>query len=85
LESGRRQPLRRKKMTFAEAGAKKLVFGKHTGRTIDDVAKTNEGLTYLDWLRGVVKAQWLRDALDTYMDDESIARELEAAMRKGRS
>jgi uncharacterized protein (DUF3820 family) len=58
-----------------------IPFGKHKGRTIDDIAGDNDGLRYLDWLRG---QDWLfrdiREALDGYLDDPAIARELDDAL-----
>jgi uncharacterized protein (DUF3820 family) len=65
-------------MTFDEAKVWCMPFGKYAGRTLDQIAETDEGLSYLDWLRD---QGWLRqgakDALDAYLDDPAIAKELE--------
>jgi len=45
------------------------------------VAETDDGLRYLDWLRGGLKpGGWrgkVKAALDAYCEDPSIAREIE--------
>ena len=65
-------------MTFKEAAAFALPFGKHTGERIDDVARTDSGLKYLDWLRNTVEpGNALLVALGTYLEDPAIRRELE--------
>lgn len=72
------------KVPFAEAKNKAITFGKHSGKTIDKLAQTDEGLRYLDWLYGEMsgsvqhgaKAHFF-DALKTYMEDPSIKKELE--------
>ena len=69
-------------MTFTEAAAFVMPFGQHKGRTLDDIASDDEGLSYLGWLRGVREEEeqdWPVDlALATYLDDPAIAKELEA-------
>jgi hypothetical protein len=65
-------------MTFDDAKATTLRFGKHAGRTLDEIASDDEGLKYLDWL---VSQPWLqkpmKEALEVYLDDPGIARDLE--------
>ena len=34
-----------------------LKFGKFKGRSIEDVAKTDEGIGYLEWLKGETKIE----------------------------
>lgn len=54
-----------------------FVFGKQYGsKTIDDIAKSNKGLLWLDRLRGRARSPWLRKALAEYLDDPAIARDL---------
>lgn len=54
-----------------------LPFGKHKGRTLDQVAETDKGLLYLDWLNGLENTSGdLKLALETYLADPAIAREL---------
>lgn len=75
------------KMPFAEAANFVLNFGKFKHlpkeqRTLDKLASTDSGLRYLDWLRGSLHERCLdwqvytRDALDAYLSDPAIAREL---------
>lgn len=64
-------------MTFAEAGNAILPFGKHQGESVDEAARTDDGLRYLDWLSGQNLYGKIREALDAYLSDPSIARELE--------
>jgi hypothetical protein len=68
-------------MTFDEAADYILQFGKYVGWTVGEVANTDEGLKYLDWLRGqdYVYAE-TREALSAYLDDETIAMELSALL-----
>lgn len=67
-------------MDFARAARTEVPFGKHKGQTLDDVASIDEGLRYLDWMVG---CDWLfgqfKAALETYLADSSIAKEVEAA------
>lgn len=65
-------------MTFLEARDFKLTFGKYQGKTLDDVASTDAGLKYLDWLYGEKETETgaVTDALRVYLADEAIARDL---------
>jgi len=72
-------------MKFREAAAFVLPFGKYKGWSLDDTAKSDAGLFYLDWLYGErVKqreaATLLRDPLDmalrAYLTDPGIASDL---------
>lgn len=76
-------------MTFDEAKRFQIQFGKHTDygrtpKTMDEIAKSDEGLKWLDWLRGereegVSKGKRvtaLDEALRTYLDDPAIRKEL---------
>ena len=67
-------------MTYKEAAAFKMPFGKHKGHTLDAIATEDTGLKYLDWLRGE-RAQQDKDydidkALQAYLNDSSIKKEL---------
>jgi hypothetical protein len=68
-------------MTFDQAKAYEMPFGKHKGRTLDDIAKDDDGLRYLDWMRGAREEDGKNDTVDkalrTYLDDPSIQKELE--------
>jgi hypothetical protein len=64
-------------LTFDEAKTFIVLFGKHKGETIDDVAKNDVGLLYLDWLVGMHYCKGMfREALRTYLSDHSIASEI---------
>ena len=60
-----------------------LFFGKYKGRTLDDIAASDEGLLYLDWLRG---QRWFegipREAVEAYLRDITIQNEIVAAMER---
>jgi len=64
-------------MNFLDAMIYKMKFGKYAGKTLDEIAQTDEGLKYLDYLYGQT---WLmaetRDALATYIGEPSIAKEV---------
>lgn len=66
---------------MSDLGRTVVPFGKYKGRTLDSIASDNEGLRYLDWVRG---QDWLRDqlkeAIDEYLDDPVNARDLDAAL-----
>lgn len=54
-----------------------LTFGKHKGKTIDNVAETDEGLLYLDYLRGLHNLREPdKTPLKLYLGDATIQAEL---------
>ena len=77
-------------MTFATAAAFILPFGAFKGQKIDQVAESDDGLRYLDNLRGKLDAdaaqgRWMsREAYATkrnlaaYLDDAAIAKQAES-------
>ena len=72
-------------MTFEQAAAFIIPIGKHKGKRLDDVAQTDGGLRYLDWLRGErgTKHNWpLDNALAAYLDDTSVSKELAEAVKR---
>lgn len=79
-------------MEFGNAKHFVITFGKYkhrpkTERTLDAIAATDEGLLYLDWLRGSLHERcedWqeeLRGALDVYLADAAIAAELRSLLQ----
>ena len=67
-------------MTFEEAKNFKMPWGQHEGKTIDEVAVTDRGLRYLDWLVGETTQEPVRTAIATYLADPAISEDL-AALR----
>jgi len=76
------------KMPFDQAAKFVLNFGKYktlppSQRTLDAIARTDKGLSYLDWLWGSLNERCLEwqlrtlDALEAYLSDPTIARELQ--------
>ena len=65
-------------MNFKEAAAFVMPFGKHRGRMLDAIATDDDGLKYLDWLRGERQGCTTKVdiALAVYLDDASIQGEL---------
>jgi hypothetical protein len=67
--------------TFEHASQTRIPFGQHRGQTIDQVARTDKGLKYLDWLLG---QDWLRqemrNAIEAYVLHPSIAQELDRVL-----
>ncbi len=65
-------------MTFDQACKYRMPDGKHCGKALDDIARDDDGLLYLDWMRG---QDWCRgerkEAIDTYLNHSSIASDLE--------
>ncbi len=65
-------------MTFKEAQEFIMPFGKRVHEALDDIASTDDGLLYLDWLvyQDFVYGE-LKEALEAYLGDSSIKKELE--------
>jgi uncharacterized protein (DUF3820 family) len=61
---------------FNQAKKYKLPFGKFKGREIDDIATTDNGLKYLDWLYGEVGTGVVKNMLKIYLENETIAKQL---------
>lgn len=71
-------------MTFADAASYPIQFGKYKLQSIDKIATEDEGLKYLDWLRGQGWVRGpLRSALEVYLEDPAIKRDLQALLSKG--
>lgn len=65
-------------MKFQEAKRYIVRFGKHAGRTLDQIGSTDGGLKYLDWLRGWEGVRPdTKEAVDAYLNHPPIARELD--------
>ncbi len=62
--------------TFNDAAAFRMNWGKHTGWTLDEIATSDEGLLYLDFLRTLKLDMHTGNAVNAYLDDETIARDL---------
>jgi uncharacterized protein (DUF3820 family) len=64
-------------MEFSEAKEVRMPFGKYIGKTLDDIAITDEGLKYIDWLSD---QDWLRgsikEAVAVYVKDATIAKDI---------
>jgi hypothetical protein len=68
-------------MTFQEARGFVFPFGDYAGRTLDSIAGTDDGLRYLDRVRGwKALLPRVKKAIDVYLSEDSIARELDAIL-----
>lgn len=75
-------------MQFSEASAYMLPYGQYRGKTMDDVARSDRGLRYLDHMRGVLESvahrtpndQEFLQALSAYLNDPVIAKDLESLL-----
>ena len=76
IEMRRMKKVEENNMLFEQAKRFVIQFGKHKGETIDDVALSDEGLQYLDWLIGQDIPEDLQDALETYLGDPAIQEDL---------
>ncbi len=66
-----------RKPTVDEASGVCLPFGKHRGKSLDDIASDDDGLIYLDWLVGQTWVRTdLKDALEVYMGQKIIQEKL---------
>lgn len=86
-----------REIPYSEAKAHVIPFGRYGGRTIDDIAKTDRGLLWLDWLYhdrwdkrvGTTRTQSANEretngCLHVYLNDVTIAKEVAAAHSKGK-
>ena len=66
-------------MTFKEAQEYRIPFGKYQGEALDDIASTEDGLKYLEFIRTElqIKSAASRDVIETYLSDPTIRSELE--------
>lgn len=59
----------------------KVPFGKFSGKTLDAIGSTHDGLLYLDWLVG---QDWLFEDLKKnvkeFLQDPDVAKELKVAV-----
>lgn len=69
---------------MSEARNTVVPFGKHKGRTLNDVASSTAGLLYLDKQRA---REWVRDthpefsqALEAYLSEPGVSREIDRAV-----
>lgn len=71
-------------LPFKLAATFVLPFGKYAKQklTLDQIAETDEGLKYLNWLRGARAEDGKRDIVDRalagYLDDPAIRKDVEA-------
>lgn len=72
-------------MDFNTAKNFRMPWGKYLGVKLDDIARTDEGLRYLDWVRGQMEKQHplgdVAKAVGAYLDDPAITSELEKVVR----
>jgi hypothetical protein len=69
-------------MTFKEAKNTIMPFSEWQGKTIDQTATSDRGLLFLDRLQGSGKlCGRLKIAVDVYLSDATIARELANIVR----
>lgn len=58
---------------MARSGDYVMPFGKHKGKTLAEIADDDEGVRYLDWMRGVRgvrdEGDGVRAAIDAFLDD----------------
>lgn len=69
-------------MTFAEARKFPMPFGKCIGKTLDEIAETDQGLQYLDWFRGQKMYGQIAVAVKIYLSDVTIENELNRVINK---
>ena len=60
-----------------------MPFGKYKGQTLDHIARTNEGLLYLDWAIGEFGEGYVKEAIEDYLDDPVISLELGDLLNNG--
>jgi len=64
--------------SFEEAKKYKMPFGIFKDQTLDDIAKTDRGLKYLDWAAGEFdESRDVTRMIWAYLDNETIQKDLE--------
>jgi hypothetical protein len=58
-----------------------IPFGKYAGKTLGQVAATDEGLLYLDWAAGEWKGGF-GDVVRHFMDDDVLREEVERLLEE---
>lgn len=71
-------------VSFIAAQKCTIPFGKFKDKTLDEVASSDEGLRYLDWLRGQKTYGYFGTCLEVYMSDPTIKREVERVIEDQR-
>ncbi len=73
-------------MDWKTASEFTMPFGKYSRQRLDEIAETDEGLLYLDWLRGWLAGKenlaGLLEVVEIYLSDSAIAKELDALLAK---
>jgi hypothetical protein len=63
-------------MNFEVAQRYVMPFGKYKGKSLDDIGSSDEGLRYLDYMRGILDGGPALTMIAKYLDEPVIAREL---------
>lgn len=59
----------------------RMTFGKHKGKSLNEIASTNEGLRWLDWAAGEFDpTSSAGAAIRMYVADPQVQREIEEAL-----
>jgi hypothetical protein len=68
-------------MTFKEASAFEMPFGKYRGQTLAKVCRDDDGPRYLSWFAGLDDLRpATREAIDCFMGDPDVKRLVQAAL-----
>ena len=59
-----------------EAKNYEMPYGRYKGKRLCEIAQTDEGLLYLDWLVGVVAAGPVKKACMAFLDDNVLQDEI---------
>jgi hypothetical protein len=63
--------------TFAAARDYVFPFGQYRGKTLDEIATTDKGLLYLDWVYGQMADGTAMDNVRVYLADPTISRDIQ--------
>ena len=59
-------------------GAFVMLFGKYKGKRLNQIATTDRGLLYLDWLVGEFDPGPVKAAVEAYISDAGIQQQIAA-------
>lgn len=60
-----------------KSGDFRLTFGRYNGQTLDEIAQSDEGLKWLDWMVGIAYSSDLKLALKIYLSQPDLQRRID--------
>ena len=68
-------------ITFSQSQIFQMPFGKHRGKALDEIAQTDDGLLYLDWILGELGEGTTKENVSAYLGDPTIAADVKKLVK----